>query len=341
VAAVKRRLLELELRELELRETYRNMALGSDGALPQTKAIREELIKNNEQYNWCLIFLKWAAGCSLTQSMNDVCSMHMSFHSYFKNPSFLYEDSVPDPPGRGFQLAKKILQDNLDTPSYETYIKALRHVILFVKKAASDYSIVHAAENTGVHPYNPHIIMSKNPHFCELDDEEAGLVMAIIDKLADHYVAHGVVTEDVYRKELGATSDGIDNCEDKLTGKQIHDMDESRGRFLILNHEEYCASIKAKSEATQAAKAAKEAAIAAKHATGSGIPNAIPSLTTCKCHYVFCNNLRPKFARWQKCKGAGCKFTVCPHETCQQSFIEHERTCERMKIHLNQRDEEE
>lgn len=111
----------------------------------------------------------------------------MKLNALFKSTHFRYENGLMAPPGKQFQKAKEILRKYLDDDSYATYLKGLIHAIPFIKKAANDYSVIHASELAGVHPYNPAIIMSKNPQFNSLNNEEAGLVMATIDKLADHY----------------------------------------------------------------------------------------------------------------------------------------------------------
>ena len=79
-------------------DTFKEMVLAMDGALPQIDAMKNIVTNLNTSQQLNLTLVKYAAGCSMTQSPNDVGNMHRLLHMFFKNSRYALND-VSDPSG--------------------------------------------------------------------------------------------------------------------------------------------------------------------------------------------------------------------------------------------------
>jgi hypothetical protein len=214
--------------------------IASDGALGQVDAVLRKINKWVETNAFPVELVKYAGGCSMTQSPNDVGAMHRILHACFNNPSYRYEDG-PDLAGGDVAAFKALLKSSGMKPgSFKTYWMCLMHSADFLEKAFQPLYIKSAFKTAGIAPYNAKKILSVNPYFRRCTTPDAQFLVDSIPELAAAYEKHDRVREEDYEEILFKEGVGaMDNVPTKTTGKALGKMIASRQRFSRLDGEEF------------------------------------------------------------------------------------------------------
>lgn len=307
-------------------DEYKYIGLACDGAGPQIKVINEYLIQKSTAEKWNILFIKYCAGCSMTQSPNDVGKMHSILKQYTSAPDFRYEDSTPDPVGPKWDDLKQFLFDKQDTASSTTYWKCLKHSRDFIHKAFQPKTIKSAFKGSGIHPFSPEYIMSKNPHFSSLQQADAEIIISMMPELKDYVIKKGYVTENEF-KHLLEPYPGIDNCEDRA-GMELNEMVTNRQRGVILNHEKFLEMqeiLKKKKEKPSNTQGSSTQKIKAHHSSSSTLKR--PRSYYCsngEC-VLLQDELNSK--NMTKCIGSYCRTYYCDQFECVDQLAYHESSC--------------
>jgi len=142
-----------------VREKYKWIALFCDGAQPQIDVILNQLNDYLLKKQKNIIFGKYAAQCSMTQSVNDRGKMHSILHESFKSTAFRYGKSNVDPPGIAWAGLKSLLQDNLNTEDFNCFWTCIQSAGTFLNKAFSESNVKSALEKSGI------VQSNKNPKY--------------------------------------------------------------------------------------------------------------------------------------------------------------------------------
>lgn len=233
------------MRDKSPAERFEWIVLACDGAYAQIQALLCLLNEQWIQKGYQIVLLKYAGGCSMSQSSNDVGKMHSILQSCFRSVSFRYDGTNggivhDDPPGQQWAELKTFLSRYLDTASHRTIWRYLKHASGFLAKAFQVVTIQSAFRTAGVYPLRTDIILSRNQHFRSLPDNEADFLMASVPALGNLVTQQGRLVEgreqDDYERVLGPHP-GIDKCPVKLTGKCLDDMAVVRGRAMVMNNQ--------------------------------------------------------------------------------------------------------
>jgi hypothetical protein len=184
------------------------LGLMSDGDIKTLSAITFEIARNKRK-GFFIVHGKWGAGCSMTQSPNDVGrGVHPPLHASYKNADFKYDVDFPDPPGRKWEQLKELLHGLLSSGDFNTLWKAIASaVVTILPKCTIRSNIRSAFHNAGIvtreglrayqerkttDPSSPLAILSKNPHFAKnLSTEDAERVLALVPVLAEEIKIDG------------------------------------------------------------------------------------------------------------------------------------------------------
>jgi len=153
-----------------------------------------------------IVLGKYAGGCSTTQSANDKGRQHHHLKRNFLSSHFKY-DAYADPPGRAWTQLKDLLKASLAPTSFETVWKCLCHSDLFLDKSFSASNCRDSFSSAGVYdailkgPNYPRIL-SSNPHFASLTQEDAQTVLDAVPNIVDTTIDIGFVPEFNYESFL-------------------------------------------------------------------------------------------------------------------------------------------
>ena len=140
---------EIERHE-KIKEKYKYLCVAFDGDHPQIVATERVLIPRSVAKNQDLVFVKWAGGCSMTQSPNDHNrGMHPVLKKVYGDSKFRY-DAIADPHGGKWAKLKEYLKRFLDPASFRTVWKALCYAPAFLQNGCKASSIRSAYHNTGI-----------------------------------------------------------------------------------------------------------------------------------------------------------------------------------------------
>jgi hypothetical protein len=263
---------EVERRD-SIKEKYQYICIAFDGDHPQIAATERHLIPRSIEKNQDLVFVKWAGGCSMTQSPNDNNrGMHPVLKKIYGDSKFRY-DSIADPPGEKWATLKKYLMDRMEPASFKTVWKALSYAPSTLQNACKQSSIRSAYHNTGivdqnqlremqsgaeVNPSNPRTILGVNPHFNNFSKEDGDYLLSKIDQFAEITSMYGYIPEDDYAGVLmGKTY--LDNCPLLKPGaKPLNDMVTNRQRNLVMSNKAFVDQSRARAENTKMAMEDKE-----------------------------------------------------------------------------------
>lgn len=343
----------MEVDEQEVREKHKYCAFSLDGAHPQIAAILKVL--NDDQAKKFLYFLyvKYAGGCSLTESPNDRGRCHAIFHLLFSSSDFRYERNPFDPPGHVWQQLKFLLQRHLAKASFDTFWQCLRHFKDFVGKAFSRMNIQSAFQVSGVYPFVPETILTTCPAFCEMSEEDAVFVVDTIPEMAELVRQKGYVPEEDFARIFAARPE-CPQPSVKESGKPLNEMATNRQRAMIINNEAYLNELAKRKAALQAkmnpATITSSATIsapttalhlmqlvledtAAAEEEEEGIEpapkraRAAPRTHCAHCRKVYIDEEEDE--AWDGCKIGRCKKLFCKSDTCQRKLLQHRAECSR------------
>lgn len=325
------------LRQKRIRLAHKFIAFFCDGAHPQVAAILNTLNDRNLKKLLNFLYGKYAGGCSLTESVNDVGRMHAILHQLFSSTAFRYEKNHVEPAGEVWKELKGLLQTHLEPASFRTFWHCLCHYKEFVGKAFTKMNVQSAFAAAGVHPFSPEIILSTCPAFCELDEEDAQYVMGSLDSLADCVRTGGLVPEAEFHRVL----EGNPNCphpEVKMTGKPLNDMCTSRQRAMIVNNPVYLSELKkrAATDGSSSSTAVPSNAAGGVGDGGAGDDNAeseqpakrtrLPPRTLCAS--ASCRRVKSVGeVDWSACKVGRCKKVFCGSASCVAERLAHVAQC--------------
>lgn len=325
------------MREKQIRLAHQFIAYFCDGAHPQIAAILNTLNDRNLKKLLYFLYGKYAGGCSLTESINDVGRMHAILHQLFGSAAFRYEKNHAEPSGEVWRELKALLKNKLEPASFRTYWHCLVHYKAFVGKAFTRMNVQSAFAAAGVHPYKPEIILSSCPAFCELDEDDARYVIDSIDSLADCVRAGGLVPEADFHRVL----EGNPNCphpERKVTGKPLNDMSTSRQRAMIINNPVYLSALATRN---QASSSSNDPAVAADTSgepvdgagEGSGDEGEPPAKKPRQAPRTLCASATCRKVKsaeeggWHACKMGRCKKAFCGATACVAERVRHMNQC--------------
>lgn len=222
------------------------LALLCDGAYAQVEALMGHLNKRILKKNLKILLVKYAGGCSMEQSANDQGRLHNFVHAKFKSASFRYEE-VADPSGLHWADLKCILQEMLETPSFNTIWKCIKSASTFLDEAFTKSNVVSAFRaagtvvpnpDTGALELRPDIILSHCPAFRDLTQEESDFVLSTIEPLSAACEEHGIIPEEEFQSCLDHP-EPVDNCPVKTHGMPLNQMTTNRQRAMVLSNSEY------------------------------------------------------------------------------------------------------
>jgi hypothetical protein len=204
---------------------YEYIAIACDGAFAQIDALLNHLNDKFISKGKKIMFVKYSGGCSMTQSPNDQGKMHIILHACVRSPSFRYEN-YSDPLGLNWLELKSLMKLYLDGSSFKTIWKCTCYAEDFLEKAFTTMNVKSAFRRAGVWPLNYARILSKCPHFRELNQEKADYVYNSVNQLSDVVKEHGYIPEDVFQDILSNEFEGLDNCVTKH-GKPLNEQTAS------------------------------------------------------------------------------------------------------------------
>jgi hypothetical protein len=195
----------------EVLERFATAVCLSDGEYFQIKSIEEELIRHCKRRNLPILFGKFSSGASMTQSPNDVGKgLHMVVHKEFNSQNFRCEAECVDPPGDIVQLVKKDLQKKLAAKDFKSLWHVLQWSEKVIEKACTPAHIESAFHDAGIvtrkgimrvqngettDPSDPIKILSKCPHFKDLQQAEADKLITLIPTFSEIVAKRGFVLE--------------------------------------------------------------------------------------------------------------------------------------------------
>ena len=305
------------------------MVLIRDGAFPAINATNKIHTRNLEK-QFCILFAKWAAGCSMTQSFNDAGFMHKNLHSLFSSNHYRYDD-VTDPPGEVYGQLKQYLQLYLEPASLRTVWKCFCSAESIIDKACTELNVMSALKSTGVTPRDNKPILGKNPEFGMLTDRtKIDKVLNCIDHFTDLYDQKGMVMEEEY-DEYFLEDDDIDTQPPRV-GMPLNEMSTNRQRFLIDSHPQFLLEVSRKRLIAEEAAAEKLARAEARRTAADNVQNnaivGVVAVTTSwrRCSNPVCCNkisMKSKNAEWSKCQTKRCNTWVCSENNCKAILQQH------------------
>ena len=140
---------EIDRRE-KVKEKFKYLCVAFDGDHPQIVATERVLIPRSMKKQQDLVFVKWAGGCSMTQSPNDNNrGMHPVLKKIYGDSKFRY-DPIADPHGGKWSILKEYLKRFLDPASFRTVWKAMCYAPATLQNACKASSIRSAYHNCGL-----------------------------------------------------------------------------------------------------------------------------------------------------------------------------------------------
>lgn len=317
----------------ENKEKYRFICLACDGAGPQINVIEDNLIQKNKKYNWDILFIKYSAGCSMSQSPNDVGKMHNILKQQFKSPTFKYSVESPDPLSPVWEELRVYLLKHLEGASYKTYWQCLKHTQEFINRAFTISTIKSAYRKSGIYPYSSQQILSANSHYSTLSNEDAIFVKSILPELTACMRINGSISEEKFTQLL-VTRPAVNNTQSRA-GMPLNNMVTNRQRAVIINSEIFMQINQ------ERLKRKRQPEINQRSSKKQQLPN----LTTALSHRInkskYCSNTichneitKENKSQFSKCRGLYCRVTCCRSSTCSLFLNGHEDICEKVESYI-------
>jgi hypothetical protein len=193
---------------------YQNIAIAQAGAAGQIKAIENSLHQICQDTNKKIIWAKYAAGASLSQSPNDKGVMHHTLHTLFKSPSFKRDEMI-EPHTGGWITVRNILKCNIDSSSINTVWKCFTYSRVYISKAFNGVALKGAFSAAGIcRPphghFSPQTILSQCPHFAKLSNDNAEWLLNQLPRFYEIFDENLYIPEESFAAILGER-DGVDN----------------------------------------------------------------------------------------------------------------------------------
>jgi hypothetical protein len=185
----------------KIKKKYQYICIAFDGDHPQVAATQNVLIPRSIRKQQDLVFVKWAGGCSMTQSPNDNNrGMHPVFKKVYGDSKYRY-CAVADPPGEKWASLKAFLLAYMDPASFRTVWKAMCYAPSTLENACKASSIRSAYHNTGIidqdklihmqngvdtNPSNPRTILGVNPFFNSFTKEDGEYMLSKVEDYRAH-----------------------------------------------------------------------------------------------------------------------------------------------------------
>ena len=259
---------------------------------------------------------KYSAGCSMTQSWNDVGHCHDALHRLVEHDEFIFKE-YSDPEGANYAALKAFLEKHIESASLETYWKFICCFEPYILKAMSPVAIKSSVKASGFDRDNKidtWRIMSFNPQFAAMAKDNAQrLVSTIEDVLVPYFEEHKHIPENVYDDLFG---DDPNIILGERQGRPLNDLTINRQRFIIDNSDEFREII----EAREAGKRAASEAIERRRLERQERQAALP-LKYRSCWFLGCPSIidittpavkKRNESIWKSCAGKGCKVWTCP-----------------------------
>ena len=286
---------------------YRYIAILQDGAIPQINAIKNHLEPYCKEKNKDIIWGKYAAGTSLTQSPNDKGAMHVSLHRLLRSNDFNYRD-IPESTKLDWEIVKKKLSGIGAT--FPTVWKCLKHSSSFLSKAFNEYAIYGGLRDAGIigldGKYSPVTVLNQCPHWKKIPTDDGNWLINSSPRLCQRFDQNGYLDEEFLENFLEERP-GVDNSLDRQ-GTELNLLGVSRQRCLIIgnnNLEEY--------------KQQK----AATNSRSSTEKERTRSFSCVHCH----KKIPPADNNWRKCKHNKCSSKYCTNPLCITILTSHEELC--------------
>jgi hypothetical protein len=260
-------------RRRRIRKKLKYLCIAFDGDHPQIVAAEKFLIPRSNIKGHYIVIVKWAGGCSMTQSPNDNNrGMHPVLKEIYADSKFRY-DAIADPLGALWAEVKEYLKKFLEPASFKTVWNAICYALSTLQNACKGSSIRSAYHNTGIidqgklievqngtetDPSNPRTILGVNPYFNTFTKEDGDFMLSKIDEFAEITERFGYIPEDQYAKVLmGKTY--LDNCPLLKPGsKPLNDIVSNRQRNLVMSNEAFVDQSRARTENMHMGMADKE-----------------------------------------------------------------------------------
>ena len=342
--------------EKDPREKFKNIALQSDGEKNQNQALLgkegvcEGVIPRSVSKGHDTVFSKYPAGSTLLFAHPDTEKSHSLIHKYYHTEDFVSSDVINWPLGKQWTQLDARLRELLkgNRGSYVTLAKCVAEWPKCLDYAYNASLTIDGINKSGLcrkellndylaclrpNPSSPEFVLSKNPKFRELDEEDATWLL-------DHCMP---LLVDIMRKYLHISEEWLtDILNDTLHPdvanataslrkshlKSLNELDVIRQRFIIMNTE-YLEMLDNKRVAQEAqavlvaeSRQAKAAEDAKREARG---------LKKVKCgNNSACRATKLVDAEdWTACPR--CVKEFCPAELCQTIRNAHIAQCKGRK----------
>lgn len=285
-------------------------AIGIDGADGPIKAIENFVHSNCQSLSQNVIFAKYAAGTSLTQSANDQGVMHSTLKKCFQDSKFKYPE-VADPIGGSWLEVKRLLS-RIDSSSFNSVWKCMKLAPTFISKAFNRVAIISAFDKVGLFMketgrFCENTILQHCPHFNQLSPEDKSWLRTQLPRFYETFNNNRILDENVFK--ILEDKMGIDNSPNK-TGMPLREMVTNRQRCLIIGDNTHFQRMQ-----QRLAEESKE-----------------QETTTKRKRAIRCQHCRGKIAVSDECHSCSvpnCNFRYCCHEMCKN-------VCETHKIAHNE-----
>ncbi|KAJ1437423.1 hypothetical protein B484DRAFT_445190 [Ochromonadaceae sp. CCMP2298] len=245
-------------------EAFERVLIASDGAQGQVEAALTEIAARIEKKKKKIDLLKYAGGCSMSQSLNDIGAMHRVYQTTFRSPSYRYSADYQDLPGKDVRALKIWLKKRLDPASFKTFWKCLMHAPDFLAKSFQPSLVKAAYKTAGIFPTDYKRVLSMNPFFRTLPTSDAQALIDHIPELGKIFheddMVHEVDFDKLLAKENG---ERLDNIPTKIKGKPLNDMVGCRQRCGKVNGPKFLAIYGARATENATKRAEKKQKTAA------------------------------------------------------------------------------
>lgn len=279
---------------------YKYIAIFQDGAIGQIRAIEHTLLQYCDDNNMNIIFGKYAAGTSLTESPNDHGIMHALLHKFFKSSSD--SENIEYTTFDWIQLKEDL--NVLDSQSFSSVWSCLLRAPNILNRAFTRHNISKAFSEAGIISSNGQFsdrrILAHCPHWYNLNSADQNWLISKLPEFYEIFTQNGYIPEETYDNILGERSH-IDTPPHRV-GMLLNDMVINRQRNLIIGTNMlHVHQLKRKEIQLENSKKQKNK----------------------KCN--FCSHLKPVEINWSICKFKGCTFKLC--SDCSFMMSQHEVKC--------------
>ena len=332
-------------------QRYRITSFLSDGAFPQMKAVLGSLVKfSTESGQHHMIWMKYAAGCSMTQQANDTGKMHAIARNKFQSGEYKYKGNRTLKNDKQYQLVNSVLNESkMSKPSVDTFMDCIYGASDILQSAFSPTNIrsAFAAAGTVIIDANGKAtasysqILEHCPHYEFLSAVQKEFVLSTIPEFSEIMSKEGYIPENEFTRILAPMKD-VDNGE-RTPGSnsrmEMGDKCTSNQRALIVTSHQWLDKLAKRREKIIELAADSNDPTAAGSKKRGRTKKDKNKIICCngKCErVVFLNNVAvggantsssatTDFDQWIKCLHCSSVYS-CPAPDCQY-FLEHYHVC--------------